>query len=273
MAVTKHVVPLSRVSEVRLYPHLTVVFCDMKAHGEKRGKIVVAIDIGSTKTSAAFSIVLPDGTEFLRHILRFPGADPGRKDSDELPAVAARSERGWEFGDFAKASADGVLFTDIKLSITRQLPAAVKKLQASFDEVYLRWGVSEDTTDLIKELFRFILKSVERRVLEDPECREALGSRPFEEVTKESRVTCPVAHSESLRLTLVDAARKAGFALVDITTEPSAAGTYVVCSGKIPENDANLVVVDCGGLTCVRRQHSPPPKQPGPIFLISPPLF
>jgi hypothetical protein len=50
---------------------------------------------------------------------------------------------------------------------------------ATADEVYLRWGVSEDTTDLIKELFRFILKSVERRVLEDPECREALGRRRF----------------------------------------------------------------------------------------------
>lgn len=245
----------------------------MKAHGEKRGKIVVAIDVGSTKTSAAFSIVLPDGTEFLRHILRFPGADPGRKDSDELPAVAARSEQGWEFGDSAKASADGVLFTDIKLSITRQLPAAVEKLQARFDEVYKKWGVSEDTTDLLKELFRFILKSVKGRVLEDPKCREALGSQPFEEMIKESRVTCPVADSESLRYSLVDAARKAGFALVDITTEPSAAGTYVVCSGKIPENDATLVVVDCGGFTCVRKHHSPLPRRPGPFFLISPPLF
>jgi hypothetical protein len=53
-------------------------FFPMRLHiAEHHGQMW--IHIGSTKTSAAFSIVLPDGTEFLRHILRFPGADPGMR--------------------------------------------------------------------------------------------------------------------------------------------------------------------------------------------------
>ncbi|THC88100.1 hypothetical protein EYZ11_012453 [Aspergillus tanneri] len=213
-------------------------------------KITVGVDIGSTKIGAAFLITDSDSNRPLRRTLLFSGADQLRKVSDELPAIAARSEHGWEFGERANVIDNSVVFRDVKRSITRMSPDSVATLQAGFDQIYQRWGVYENTTDLYRELFRYILDTVERTVLEDEECEKRLGGWTFADIEKECLVTYPVQHSNSLRLSFVGGAHGAGFGMVGTLTEPFAAGHSVVNSRKITERPATLVVLDCGGLSC-----------------------
>jgi hypothetical protein len=91
---------------------------------------LTAVDIGSTKISAAFSIVQGDGTELVRHFLRFRGGgDSGWKGSDELPAIAARSRDGWEFGDAARTTVGrggGVIFTDLPTSSSASVRGSIQ---------------------------------------------------------------------------------------------------------------------------------------------------
>lgn len=204
-------------------------------------------DFGTTSIAVAYFVSGCEET----HLLQFE-SQSATKDSSELPATVARSREQWHYGHDVAHDPDAIVFADVKSGINGRQPF-VKQMWQAFDKVHRHFGIRESPVSLLTSLLQYILGLLKDQILAHPKYRSLLGGRSFEStgVKKRCWVTYPVRQSDSLHLTLVEAARTAGCEVQGVS-ESVAASYYGIIKEKVelPEH-STVLIADVGGSSTV----------------------
>jgi molecular chaperone DnaK (HSP70) len=204
-------------------------------------------DYGTTSITVAFNVCGSEET----HLLQFQ-SQSAAKDSNELPATVVWCRNRWHYGPDATHEPGAVVFTDVKSGINGRTPFT-EQMWRAFNKVNSHTGVRESPVSLLTNLLQYILNHLEKEIREHPKYCTLLGDRSFscESVKKRCWVTYPVRQSDSLHLTLVQAARAAGCEVHGVS-ESVAAAYYGVLKDKVKlRASSTILIADVGGSTTV----------------------
>jgi molecular chaperone DnaK (HSP70) len=204
-------------------------------------------DYGTTSITVAFNVCGSEETRLLQFQSR-----SSAKDSNELPATVVWCQNQWHYGPDAEHNPGSIVFSDVKSGINGRTPYT-EQMWRAFHKVNSQSAVRETPVSLLTSLLQHILRLLEQEIREHPQYRTLLGDRSFsgESIKKRCWVTYPVRQSDSLHLTLVQAARAAGCEVHGVS-ESVAAAYYGVLKDKVEIRESSTILIaDVGGSTTV----------------------